>query len=210
MSAPGGSIVLSARAPGVEACLGIVACRAYRIQPGARAAPLDDPVEIPRGVVTRPSTNAGARGSLVTDAPELELSKPLTDVVLAGKAHARAEVTSLDTGLEVGAARKGVRVIGPRQIEVRPDGQLAFSKAEPFKEMPLTWDLAYGGRDVDAEKQIFADLRTFSAGRRDEALERVVQLYYPRNGAGRGYRLVCSRDQLHGLPAPCLEDPPIR
>jgi hypothetical protein len=209
MSGPGGSLVISARAPGVDALLGVVACRAYRIRPGARAAPLDEPVEIPGGVVFAPSANAGegARDRFVADAPEVELSKVLTDVILTGSGHARAPVTSLDTALELGAARKAVRVIGERRVEVRAGGQLSFSAPERFTAMPITWDLAYGGRDVEAEKRIFADLRVLSAGRRDVALERAVQLYYARNGSGRGYRLDLERARLDGLPAPCLEDP---
>jgi hypothetical protein len=207
MSGPGGSLVVSGRAPGVRALLGIVACRAYQIRPGARAAPLDEPVEIPRGIVLAPSTNPGAKDRMVADAPEMELGKVLTDVVLAGSAHARAPVTSLDTALELGAARKAVRVVGERRIEVRAGGQIAFGPPARFTTMPLTWDLAYGGRDREAEARIFRELRVLSSGRRDLALEGAAQLYYARNGSGRGYRLDFDRARLDGLPAPCLEDP---
>src|SRR6202044_23241 len=109
---PGAStLVISGRGPDGEPCLGLVANRAYRMQHGARATPLGDEVPVPPVFAVPPSTNEGARPRMVSEEASLEPHKVLTDVLLAGSAHAtRGPVTSLDTGVEVGAARKGVRV----------------------------------------------------------------------------------------------------
>ena len=96
------SLVISGRGPTGEPYLGLVANRAYRILHGARAAPLDDEVPVPPLLAFTPSTNEGARPRLLSDEATFEPHKPLTDVLLAGSAHAaNGPVTSLDTGVEV-------------------------------------------------------------------------------------------------------------
>src|SRR4051812_33082987 len=100
------SVVVSGRGPDGEPSLGLVASRAYRIQPGSRALPLAEEVPVPLLMAYAPSINQGARPRLVSDEATLEPHKPLTDVLLIGTAHStRGRVTSLDTGVEVGAAR---------------------------------------------------------------------------------------------------------
>jgi hypothetical protein len=202
------AVLLSRALPGMAACLTVVANRAYRIRPGARAAPLaiDAPVRMePRFV---PSTNEGATPRLFEDAHLTASGKPLTDVILRGAAHARrGPVTSLDTEVQLGAARKAVRVVGDRRVEVRALGDLAFTAPEPFTSVPLTWDRAYGGRDVWAEERLDGDPRRRFGRPAEDAAISLGQLSYPRNGSGRGWFLDVERARIHGAPAPNLEDP---
>jgi hypothetical protein len=110
--------------------------------------------------------------------------------------------------VRVAAARKAVRAWGDRQIERRADGSLGFSAPVPFTRMPLTWDLAYGGRDVHAEDLL-----------RDTEDEPLLQLdsddgdgrfggilAYPRNRVGRGFFVDVDADRIVGTLAPNLED----
>jgi hypothetical protein len=76
------------------------------------------------------------------------LHKPLTDVIVVGKAvapHGRA-VASLPVRLEVQGAHKDALVTGERRW-VRVPGGLTGSHPLPFTEMPLTFDRAFGGVD---------------------------------------------------------------
>jgi hypothetical protein len=202
------SLVISGRGPTGEPYLGLVANRAYRIRHGGRATPIDDDVPVPPLLAFTPSTNEGARPRLASDEATFEPHKPLTDVLLAGSAHAaNGPVTSLDTGVEVGAARKGVRVIGPRRIALGAGGRIAFTAPEAFTTMPLTWDQAYGGIDAHAGELIHGPRgRGLGVPRGIDAAP-FNHVLYPRNGAGRGYFLDVDRERLGGAPLPNLEDP---
>jgi hypothetical protein len=202
------SLVISSTGPTGEPCLGLVANRAYRIQHSARAIPLDDVVPVPPGLAYAPSTNGGARPRMVSDEATFEPHKPLTDVLLTGSAHATGgPVTHLDTGLEVGAARKAVRAIGARRITLGARGRVAFTTPEPFGSMPLTWDHAYGGRDAHAEKLIFGERKRALGASHALDLTPFDHVFYVRNGSGRGYFIDVDRERLEGAALPNLEDP---
>jgi hypothetical protein len=196
------ALIANGIGPDGRPCLAFVANRAYRIVPGGRATPLNDAPPVPEVLTHRPSSNEDATDALATDDPAFEPFKPLTDVLLSGAAHStRGPVTELETGVEVGAAKKRVRVIGQRSIELGAGGQLSFTSPSRFSAMPLVWDHAYGGRDLHAEKRL-TPKRGFGALRDGPGA-----VSYPRNGSGRGYFLDMDRDRLHGAPLPNLEDP---
>jgi hypothetical protein len=203
------TLVINGRLPGVPACLALVANRAYRIEPGRRASALPEAVPVRTEPLYAVSSNEHAERRLVEEAHPTAMGKPLTDVLVRGSARAlRGATAVLETGVRVGAARKAVRVVGDRRILVGADGALSFSSPEPFVEMPLVWDRAYGGRDRRAE-QLFAsrEPRERFGGPGEADLWRLAKVLYPRNGAGRGYYLDQERGRLDGAAAPNLEDP---
>jgi hypothetical protein len=115
---------------------------------------------------------------------DLCLHKPSTDVIVAGTAVAkgRAKVQKLDVGLRVGPIQKVLRVFGPR-IWYRGLVGITLSDPEPFEELPLRWEYAWGGRDDSDPKK---------------------PLEEPRNPVGRGV----ARDPaalLH-TQGPAIED----
>ena len=135
--------------------------------------------------------------------------KPRTDVLLRGSAHApRGEVTTLDTGVSVGPVKKRVRAWGDRRFQLGAGGRLELTPPAPFRAMALTWENAYGGRDLYAERKLAAPPRKTA-----ESLDALMQeeapgmFSYPRNEAGRGFFLALDLERLHGAPAPNLEDP---
>ncbi len=80
--------------------------------------------------------------------------KPRADVLLVGKAHAPGgkPVRWLDAGLRVGALQKVVRVFGDRAW-ISGAGKLSapvFTDPEPFTEMPLVYERAFGGIDAES------------------------------------------------------------
>jgi hypothetical protein len=73
---------------------------------------------------------------------ERHLSKPGTDVVVIGSAHAprHRPVTTLDVSLSAGPLRKVVRVLGDRRRTAA-----GVSAPRPFVTMPLIYERAFGG-----------------------------------------------------------------
>lgn len=124
-------------------------------------------------------------------ASDVHLTKPSTDVVLVGQAHApgRKPVAQLDVSLAVGKRKKVVRVFGDR--EWRPGILIApasMTKPAPFKTMPLVYERAFGGlHEIEGKKPEI--------------------LFEPRNPVGSGFAGKRKGDELKGLPLPNLEDP---
>jgi hypothetical protein len=115
--------------------------------------------------------------------------KLTTDVVLNGTAFAPGGRPAREfvAALEVGKARKQVRVIGDRMCRHRAGADPAFGDPQPFTQMPLRYERAYGGVDV------YTDPR--------------VQFPYPRNHLGKGFAVGNTKAVVDGLALPNLEDP---
>lgn len=190
--------------------LGLVVKRAYRIPPRGRAEPLDETSPLQLKPSYADAKDAPGMRRLVHDSDLFAAPKQVTDVLLNGSAHSRrGHVLSLDTALEIGPVKKAVRVHGDRRIERAPSGELCFGPAEGFIDMPITWDLAYGGRDLYAEQTLFPK----PTGKLDPHAgkdEVHGALSYPRNYAGRGFFISLGdtdRERFVGTLAPNLEDP---
>ena len=104
------------------------------------------PTPAQRPVLRAPRfADAGGAALLLEDA-NLVLSKPATDVLVSGHAHAPAgkPVRELTVSLLVGPVRKTLVVVGDRTWEGR---RPSLSAPEPFVRMPLTYERAFGGVD---------------------------------------------------------------
>jgi hypothetical protein len=82
---------------------------------------------------------------------DLVLTKTTTDVIVVGHAHAPGgkSVTELNVGFKVGELTKVLTVTGDRRWE----GSLLLgaSDPEPFTQMPLVYERAYGGKDLKSD-----------------------------------------------------------
>ncbi len=116
---------------------------------------------------------------------DLCVRKPATDIVVVGSAmHAyREPARTLDVLVRVGAVEKVLRVHGTR-VWYKGLGGLALTPPEPFEEVPLRWELAWGGADFKKGAQ---------------------PLEEPRNPLGRG--VARDPEKLVHQPGPQLEDP---
>jgi hypothetical protein len=118
--------------------------------------------------------------------------KPRADVVLVGRAYAPGgkPVAALDVALRVGRLQQTVRVLGDRRwvFSARYAGAPGISDPEPFAEMPLVYERAFGGFDHKG------------------------RAWCPQNHIGRGFIGKKTRESVDGHPLPNLEDPrrPIR
>jgi hypothetical protein len=116
--------------------------------------------------------------------------KVATDVVVIGKAHSPGgrPVRFLEVSVSVGQVTKRIKVLGNRTCAWLPDGRVLFSEPEPFTEMEIRYERAYGG----------VDLVSFGAD---------APMMYPRNHLGKGFVVRNTRQAVEGLDLPNLEDP---
>lgn len=75
---------------------------------------------------------------------DLVLTKPTTDILVVGHAHAPAgyAVRQLDVGFKVGPVQKMLRVYGDRQWKT-----IGMTEPALFQKMPLVYERAFGGVD---------------------------------------------------------------
>jgi hypothetical protein len=113
------------------------------------------------------------------------LRKPSTDVIVVGSAMApeRRRVRELDVLARVGTIERLLRVTGTR-VWYRGAAGLALSAPEPFDEVPLRWEQAWGGADHSDPAR---------------------PLEEPRNPVGRG--VTRNPAALLHQPGPQIEDP---
>jgi hypothetical protein len=132
------------------------------------------------------------------------VNKERTDVVIRGSAFAPGgrATPSMYVSAQIGGIGKRIAVFGRREVTWET-GRPRFGRPEPFVEMPLVYENAYGGLD---------NLVPIPADMRDDYM-RLVELglqfdhpgLYPRNPVGKGY--VVLPDPVPGLELPNLEDP---
>jgi hypothetical protein len=127
--------------------------------------------------------------STVRHESEVAPYKPSTDVVVIGKAYAPRGVPTarVTLGVRVGAQQKLLVVTGNRHCEYRTGGVPVFTEPEPFVEMEVRYERAYGGRDEKSMPDI--------------------PFIYPRNSTGTGVVLRNIKEAVDGLALPNIEDP---
>ncbi len=179
--------LIPGNAPDGAPILSILAKRTYKFAQG-KTAWTDESEQMP---FVEADEYWGA-GNPTIDAVKLESDlvayKPMTDVVLIGMAQSPKgrQAYHLDVGIQIGTARKIIRVIGDRRAYITPSGP-AFSDPAPFERMPLTYALAYGGKD---EKSVEG-----------------VPFTYAKNPVGTGFVVKNHAKAIQDLILPNIEDP---
>lgn len=115
---------------------------------------------------------------------EVASRKPRTDLLVLGKAKApRGEaVRRMTVSLSLGAFRHALAIFGDRVWE-RAAGGFRASEPRPFREMPITWENAFGGK----------------------AATPVFEMASTDNPAGKGF--VMEEKDAEGVALPNVEDP---
>lgn len=161
--------------------------RTYDIRPGQRVAR----AEKVRALVLADHyyDNGDPEWATVKYETDLAAFKLLTDVVVIGKAFAPGgnPMPELDVSVEVERYRKTVRISGDRQCIFRGNSPPGFTEPVPFTELPIQYELAYGGKDLKSHSK--------------------APFYYPRNDLGAGVVLRNAKETVEGLPLPNIEDP---
>jgi hypothetical protein len=120
---------------------------------------------------------------------EMAPFKPFADVVVIGKAYAPggAAVSQMTATVKVADREKNVVIFGDRKCQYRDGSPPVFSDPEPFMEMEIRFERAYGGSDDTSIPDI--------------------PFFYPRNPLGTGIALRNTKEVIEGLVLPNIEDP---
>jgi hypothetical protein len=170
-----------------EHVFSVLVKRSYRI--AHRQAAQRSEVDAPFRLTDAYYDNGDPEWSTVQHEGELAPCKPMTDVVVIGKAYAPGgtPVHQMTVGVSVGERRKSLLVCGDRVCHHR-DGQApTFSEPQPFTDMEIRYDRAYGGHDERSDPNI--------------------PFHYPRNAMGKGVVLRNVKEVVQGLPLLNIEDP---
>jgi hypothetical protein len=93
----------------------------------------------------------------------------------------------MTVGIRVGESEKSAAVFGDRECRFRENLPPLFTEPEPFTEMEIRYDRAYGGKDQTSDPNI--------------------PFFYPRNFMGKGVALRNKKDTIDGMTLPNVEDP---
>jgi hypothetical protein len=113
--------------------------------------------------------------------------KPECDVLLVGAAYAAhgKPAKAIGVGLRVGSVSKSFQVTGRRKWEVSVTGNVSPGEPEPVTGQPISYDVAFGGTEIDPNKP-----------------DRIET--YLENPVGRGFRK--RKVDLWGQPMPVTEE----
>ena len=116
----------------------------FRIMPDGKVEMSDDQAPIERVPTYRSEPD---KSSMLYES-DLVQTKPTTDILLHGSAHAPngKPASQVDVTLKVDDLTKTLRVFGDRTWKSGLLG-LSMTNPEPFKVMPITYERAYGGID---------------------------------------------------------------
>lgn len=177
-------VVLPGQTPEGEHVLSVLLKRSYDIEAGGRCVRAEKDAKVIGGDVHY--------GDPMTSSVRYESDfvpfKLATDVVFNGKAHAPGgrAVYSLTASVAVGTVRKDIVVIGDRVARFQDGAAPLFTEPQPFTEMELIYERAYGGVDIYSDPK--------------------VQVVYARNPIGRGFAERNVPRAVDNLPLPNIED----
>lgn len=187
--------------------LGVLVKRTYSITGDACVLSPEDEQEplfdrdVPYAVVDPPLV------SPIAIADDTCALKGATDVVVQGDVFAgRKPATEVIAEVRFKNVERRIRATGDRRGDFNAGGQAVFSDPEPFEEMPLRYDYAYGGCDSTAlERYGFPGAEEIDFARPDYGIWARTPYHYPRNPAGCGYLVELDRESFEGLAIPNLE-----
>lgn len=159
----------------------LVAVRAcFDIDPEGRQTPSEEQTPVQRAAIF---TGDPAASSLFQD-NDFVLHKDGTDVLVRGRAYAPVGVPTAQCSVRLAVQNidKMLLVTGDRLLSYRSLG-LSVARPQPFLDMPLTWERAYGGWDRKGEPEEWE----------------------PCNPAGTGF--ASDPSHLHEAAAPNVEYP---
>ncbi|MDC0673001.1 DUF2169 family type VI secretion system accessory protein [Nannocystis radixulma] len=188
--------------PSGEPMLAVLAKRTYEVDAHGRCSPADEQAPLFAAPLDDPESPF-----LLAADTDLHPYKARTDVVLLGHAYGHKRVRRLDVVVRVAGHEHRIAVVGERTCSIGQGGKIRFSDPRPLDKVPLSFALAYGGRDRGAEARHGNPLkgpewRQALGGVDPDAASPFL---YPRNPAGRGYLVEVDGEDEFDLPQ--LEDP---
>lgn len=135
------------RGPDGEAFVTVIVKATYMVSPEGRIEIADDQIPIVFGDIPYDDENGGSIQFEADIAP----FKPRADIVLVGHAYAPPgkTVQGMDVSLRVGDLHRVLRIFGDRQWHISPLTHATTTEPKPFTRMPIIYERAYGGIDLD-------------------------------------------------------------
>lgn len=195
---------LNANTPAGAPCISLLAKRTYVLD---TYGSLGVPAAEQRPLRPLPIHDDGPSGLLLADS-EAWPYKLRADVVVHGHVYAQGARRQVDAAVIVGGHRRDLRVSGDRRCGRSAHGRILFSEPEPFEQMPLGYDRAYGGYDRGSEAAVPNLFEMIGPSLPEGTDPKTYSLCgYPRNRHGRGYYLASSTTPIDELSLPNIEDP---
>tara|TARA_R110002049_G_scaffold68863_2_gene178343 strand:- start:2644 stop:3795 length:1152 start_codon:yes stop_codon:yes gene_type:complete len=136
--------------------------------------------------------------------------KPMTDVVLKGKARSIKEVENFSASIEIGKLGMHYSIFADRKVYKAEGKEYLFQYENKISEIPLSYTHAYGGKDLDAEKSLRDIIEAEESFKyTSEVLDILAgsPYRYPRNPLGKGYIVEPTESTLASLELPNIENP---
>ncbi len=178
-------VILPGQTPEGEYVLSVLVRRSYDIVPGGICVRSPSDTKLNAGDVYYD----GPVNSSVRFEADFVPHKLKTDIVINGSAFSPGgkPAESLIASVAVGNVRKRILVTGDRVCGYQSGSDPMFTDPEPFTEMEIRYERAYGGVDVDSDPN--------------------TPFPYPRNHLGRGFAIGNGKNVIDNLPLPNIEDP---
>ncbi|MDO6597312.1 DUF2169 domain-containing protein [Oceanihabitans sp. 2_MG-2023] len=141
---------------------------------------------------------------------DLYTYKPLTDVIVKGKARTNKKTNSFQACVEIARLKLDITIFGNRNLYKANNGIPTFTTPENILEVPLTYNFAYGGKDLLAERHLKERIENDT---KLKYLNEVTDLLagspyrYQRNPEGKGYITSLNEEGLEKVELPNLENP---
>lgn len=195
---------LNANTPAGTPCIALLAKRTYVLDVyGSTGVPAAEQLPLRAAAIH----DGEPTGLLLADT-EAWPYKLRTDVVVHGHVYAPGPRRQVDAAVVIGPNRRDLRVSGDRRCARSADGRILFSEPEPFDQMPLGYDRAYGGYDHGSEAAVPNLFEMIGPSLAEGTDPKTYSLCcYPRNRHGRGYYLASSTTPIDELLLPNIEDP---
>jgi len=170
-----------------EHIFSVIVKRSYRLTSSGAAERVE--MDRPLRKVDEYYENSDPERSPVKHEAELAPYKAATDVVVVGRAYAPggSPTVRMTVAVEVAGRTKALAITGDRYCLYRPSMMPVFTDPEPFVEMEIRYDRAYGGSDTKSLPS--------------------VPFLYPRNFKGVGVVLRNVKEAVDGLRLPNIEEP---
>lgn len=194
--------------PGGERTFGMLLKRTYQIDAYGECELAEDEQqellvggEVPYGEVEPPLVSSVLQGD------DFIAFKEYTDVVVQGSAYAYGpNVRQTTVGVRFGNLEREIVVYGDRVGEWQGTYGPRFSEPEPFEQIPVVYDLAYGGLDVAAyARHGYPMAEMMRTVRPDTEMDIHSPYHYPRNPAGTGFLVTLDRESFEDLAIPNFE-----
>jgi hypothetical protein len=206
LAPPGTALQLSARDAQGRWVLSVLAKCTYNFRPSGGCILSDTQVPL----IAEPVYDE-VTGSILETDTDLWPFKPMTDLVIKGHAYNTAVRPSFHIGARVDKTSKLIQVHGDRRASLGLGGRILFSKPTTLERLPISYALAYGGRDAVTEAEYgnpVEDLRPFlPPATTDKNISDASPFVYPRNPAGRGYVVEKTASAIEAAVLPNFEHP---